>query len=81
MLGHHVKTVFRIWVVVFGLVGAQMSWVLRPFIGAPDRPVEIFRDEMRQGNFFENAWRSLEQMLTGDREPARSTESASVDEQ
>lgn len=64
-VGRNVKTVFRIWVVVFGLVGAQMSWVLRPFIGAPDRPVELFRDEMRQGNFFENSWTSLKTMFTG----------------
>ena len=32
VLGRHVKTCFRIWVLVFGLVGA-MGWVLRmPFI-------------------------------------------------
>src|SRR5215218_649912 len=30
-----VKNVFRIWVIVFGLVGAQMGWVLRPFVGHP----------------------------------------------
>ena len=39
VLGRHVRTVFRIWVIVFGLVGAQMAWVLRPFIG---RPHEVF---------------------------------------
>jgi len=33
VLGKHTKLIFRIWVVVFGLVGAQMGWVLRPFIG------------------------------------------------
>ncbi len=42
--------VFRIWVVVFSIVGAQMSWVLRPFIGSPDMPFTWFRQ--RQGNFF-----------------------------
>jgi hypothetical protein len=46
-----VKIVFLCWVVVYGLVGAQMSWVLRPFIGSPDRPFEWFRP--RQSNFFE----------------------------
>ncbi len=56
-VGRNVKTVFRIWVVVFGLVGAQMSWVLRPFIGSPDAPFELFRQ--RTGNFFENVWSSL----------------------
>lgn len=30
-----VRVLFRIWIVVFGLVGAQMGWVLRPFVGDP----------------------------------------------
>ncbi len=51
VLGKHVKTVFRIWVVVFGLVGAQMSWVLRPFIGDPSTPFVWFR--ARESNFFQ----------------------------
>jgi hypothetical protein len=46
----HVKTVFRLWVVVFGLVGAQMGWVLRPFIGNPNLPFTWFR--ARESNFF-----------------------------
>ena len=46
----HVKTVFRLWVVVFGLVGAQMGWVLRPFIGNPNLPFTWFRP--RESNFF-----------------------------
>ena len=31
--------------------GAQMSWVLRPFIGAPGSPFTIFRAQ-QEGNFF-----------------------------
>jgi hypothetical protein len=46
-----VKTVFRVWLVVFGLVGCQMAWVLRPFIGHPDRPFTWFRHPY--SNFFE----------------------------
>ena len=48
--GHNVRAVFIAWVIVFGLVGAQMSWVLRPFVGTPDRPFEWFRP--RESNFF-----------------------------
>jgi hypothetical protein len=51
VLGPHTKTVFRIWVLVFGLVGAQMGWILRPFIGDPNLPFQWFRQ--RQSNFFE----------------------------
>jgi hypothetical protein len=54
VLGKHVKAVFRCWVILFGLVGAQMSWVLRPFIGRPDLPFTFFR--ARQSNFFEAVW-------------------------
>ena len=50
-ISSQVRFVFIIWVIVFSLVGAQMGWVLRPFIGAPDSPVTFFRP--RQGNFFE----------------------------
>jgi hypothetical protein len=50
VLGPHVRTVFRIWVIVFGFVGAQMAWVLRPFVGDPDLPFRLFRP--RSSNFF-----------------------------
>lgn len=46
-----VARVFKIWVVVFSLVGAQMGWVLRPFIGDPEKPFSFFRP--RESNFFE----------------------------
>ena len=57
------KVVFRIWVVVFALVGAQMSWVLRPFIGDPSLPFSWFRD--RESNFFIDVLMALEKLLSG----------------
>ena len=50
-LRSEVKTVFRIWMLVFGLVGAQMAWVLRPFLGSPQHAFTWFRG--RESNFFE----------------------------
>ncbi len=44
------NVIFRIWVIIYGLVGAQMGWLLRPFIGSPDLPFSWFRT--REGNFF-----------------------------
>ena len=32
------------WLGLYVFVGIQMSWVLRPYIGAPDEPVQFFRD-------------------------------------
>lgn len=54
LLGTRVKTVFVCWIVMFGLVGAQMSWILRPFIGDPDREFTWFRH--RGSNFFQAVW-------------------------
>jgi hypothetical protein len=42
--------VFRIWAVIFGVVGAQMGWILRPFVGTPTLPFQMFRP--RASNFF-----------------------------
>ena len=44
--------VFRVWVFVFGAVGAQMAWVLRPFIGDPHQPFAWFRPV--GGNFYQS---------------------------
>lgn len=57
VVGPPVMSVFRCWMVVFALVGAQMAWVLRPFIGNPDQPFTWFRQ--RESNFFEAVWRTL----------------------
>jgi hypothetical protein len=53
--------VFQIWTVVFALVGAQMSWVLRPFVGHPDLPFTWFRE--RESNFFLDVIRSIAQLF------------------
>ncbi len=57
------KAIFRIWVVVFALVGAQMSWVLRPFIGDPRLPFAWFRQ--RESNFFVDVFEALVRLLGG----------------
>ncbi len=61
VLGRHVRTVFRIWVIVFGLVGAQMSWVLSPFLGSPGREFVWFHG--RESNFFQAVWYAAQQLL------------------
>lgn len=57
VLGSHVNSVFRIWILVFGLVGAQMAWVLRPFIGHPGQPFTWFRHSY--ANFFQAVYDSI----------------------
>lgn len=62
LFGRNVKMVFRCWVVVFALVGGQMSWVLRPFVGRPDQPFEWLRT--RHSNFFEAVWRTIQHLFS-----------------
>ena len=56
-----VGAVFYIWLLVFGLVGAQMGWVLRPFVGSPLMPFTWFRP--REASFFEAVLKSLRQLF------------------
>jgi hypothetical protein len=51
------KAVFQVWVAIFALVGAQMSWVLRPFIGDPALKFEWWRQ--RGGNFFIDVYEAI----------------------
>ena len=62
-IGASVKSIFRIWVLVFGLVGAQMSWILRPFIGSYDGGHFVWFRE-RGGNFFQSVWATLQQLFS-----------------
>jgi hypothetical protein len=38
------------------LLGSQLTWVLRPFVGSPSLPVEFLRPNPLDGNFFEALW-------------------------
>lgn len=49
--------VLRGWVLLFALVGAQMGWILRPLIGAPDEPFVLFSE--RGGSFITGLIESL----------------------
>jgi hypothetical protein len=64
VFAQHTQTVFRCWVVLFALVGAQMGWVMRPFIGTPELPFTWFRE--RESNFFAAVLHALGKVLTGN---------------
>ncbi|GMU21099.1 MAG: hypothetical protein AMXMBFR13_11930 [Phycisphaerae bacterium] len=48
------QSIFRVWVLIYALVGAQMGWILRPFIGDPKLGFQLFRQ--REGNFFQSVF-------------------------
>ena len=51
------------WLVLYGLVGSQLAWTLRPFFGAPGEPFQLFRNI--EGNFYQQVIRSIWQLLAG----------------
>ncbi len=55
--------VFAIWIIAFALVGTQMSWVLRPFIGAPEMDFTWLRP--RHDSFFEAVAKAIRLLLFG----------------
>jgi hypothetical protein len=65
-LGGRRAVAFRVlvaWLAGNLFLGSQLSWMLRPFIGSPVLPVEFFRAAALHGNFYENVFRSLQQIL------------------
>ncbi|RRR67479.1 MAG: hypothetical protein EI684_18830 [Candidatus Viridilinea halotolerans] len=49
------------WIVLFGFVGTQLAWTLRPFFGDPGGAFALFRQI--EGNFYTNLINSVLQML------------------
>jgi hypothetical protein len=44
--------------------GAQLSWILRPFIGTPGMPVQFLRADALHGNFYETIFRTAVRVFT-----------------
>lgn len=52
----------RLWIVIYAVVGMQLGWRLRPFVGSQGIPFEFVRSEV-EGNFYIAVWRSLINLL------------------
>jgi hypothetical protein len=50
-----------IWILLFGFVGTQLAWTLRPFFGDPDQPFALFRDI--DGTFYSDILSTLGSLL------------------
>jgi hypothetical protein len=61
--------IFRIWTVVFALVGVQMAWILRPFIGDPAQPFIFFSP--RESNFFAGLFQAIRKLFEVGGGPVR----------
>ena len=59
--GVKVRTnILRFWLGLYGFVGSQLGWTLRPFFGSPGQ-FELFR--AREGSFFSGVWNALINLL------------------
>jgi len=50
-------TLLYVWILLFGFVGTQLAWTLRPFFGSPDKPFSLYRDI--DGNFYAEIIRTI----------------------
>jgi hypothetical protein len=50
-----------VWTLIYGCVGAQMGWILRPFIGSPKQEFQWLRP--RGSNFFEAFLQTLSRLF------------------
>ncbi len=56
------RRVLLSWLAGNLLLGSQLAWIGRPFIGSPGLAIEFLRDDPLRGNFFEAVFRALQHL-------------------
>jgi hypothetical protein len=56
-------TLLYIWILLFGFVGTQLAWTLRPFFGSPGEPFALFRH--LNGTFYGDIFSTIGRLLHG----------------
>lgn len=54
-------TLLHVWILLFGFVGTQLAWTLRPFVGEPHEPFQVFRPI--EGNFYVNIIHTISELF------------------
>lgn len=55
------QKILQLWLVLYGFVGSQMGWILRPFFGAPSKEFELFRN--LEGNIYSHVLDAIKHLL------------------
>ena len=55
------EKILQLWMLLYGLVGCQLGWTLRPFFGNPGMPFQLFRK--MGGNFYLDIVKALSDLL------------------
>ena len=58
------RRVFWSWLAGNLFLGAQLAWVLRPFIGSPNLAVQFLRDDPLRGNFYEAVFHAFLHLIS-----------------
>ncbi len=58
------RKVLFAWLAGNLLLGSQLAWNLRPFVGSPGLPVQFLRDDPFHGSFYEAIFRALQHLFT-----------------
>ena len=53
------RRVFLIWLLTYALVGGEVAWALRPFVGSIYSPVGFLREDALDGNVYEFILRDI----------------------
>lgn len=56
-------TLLYIWILLFGFVGTQLAWTLRPFFGSPNEEFQVFRDI--EGTFYSDIFSTIGNLFGG----------------
>lgn len=51
-------TTLGAWIAGNAFIGAQFSWIFRPFFGSPGLDVAFLRDDPMRGSFYEAVWKA-----------------------
>jgi hypothetical protein len=56
-------TLLYIWILLFGFVGTQLGWTLRPFFGSPGEHFQVFRN--LDGTFYGDIFATIGRLIHG----------------
>jgi hypothetical protein len=59
------RKVLFAWLAVNLFLGSQLTWILRPFIGSPSLPLQFFRPNPFESNFYETIFNALKRLIFG----------------
>jgi hypothetical protein len=62
-------TIMRVWALLFGFVGVQLAWNLRPFLGDRNQSFQVFGNY--QGNFYTAVIYAIRQLFEPPAQPDR----------